>query len=163
MAYSQVYIEKLQNIDTLIRYSRLPSDYRYFVSRITERFSLIYNSPLEQTQIAVDCYILASYLKDCSVSTIITEAIELHKAKNAGYSGLNDDPWENFKACNRIFGISVLDGILARATDKYMRFINLISNSELDRVNEPLVDTVLDLAAYILIYQCIQEEHDYAN
>lgn len=82
---------------------------------------------------------------------------DLHIRKNAGYSGLHDDPWYNFRQVER-FGISTQDGIIARLTDKYQRYINLRDNPALDQVNEKIEDTLQDFVAYCLILYCVMEE-----
>lgn len=82
---------------------------------------------------------------------------DLHIRKNAGYSGLHDDPWYNFRQVER-FGISTQDGIIARLTDKYQRYINLRDNPALDQVQESLMDTLQDFVAYCLILYCVMEE-----
>lgn len=110
--------------------------------------------------IILACYLYVHYTTKKAFKDIIFEAIELHKTKNAGYSGLHTDPWENFKAVEYLFGINALEGILARATDKYMRFMNIKENPELEQAQESLNDTLLDFAAYLIIYNCLVEERE---
>lgn len=110
--------------------------------------------------IILACYLYVHYATGKPFKDIILEAVKLHKTKNAGYSGFYTDPWENFKTVEYLFGINALDGIVARATDKYMRFINIKENSELEQVQESLHDTLLDFAAYLIIYNCLVEERE---
>lgn len=81
---------------------------------------------------------------------LIGEMHQLHRNKNAGYSGHNDDPWHNFRICNT-FGVSTEHGIIARMCDKYARYTNIISDPSLEMVGEQWYDTLMDLAAYSLI------------
>lgn len=88
---------------------------------------------------------------------IIGDAKELHEHKNAGYAGDATDPWINFRECEA-FGIPAHIGVLVRMSDKYIRITNLLNNPDNDQVNESILDTLADLAAYALIYICIWEE-----
>lgn len=90
---------------------------------------------------------------------VLEEQRELHIRKNAGYSGLtNPDPWANFRRCEA-FGVPAYIGCLIRFSDKYERMLNLIQNAENDQVNEPLRDTLMDMAAYAMIAICLYEEY----
>lgn len=82
---------------------------------------------------------------------------DLHIRKNAGYSGLHEDPFYNFRQVEK-FGISTQDGIIARLTDKYQRYINVKANPELDKVQESFTDTLTDMISYCLILYCVMEE-----
>lgn len=82
---------------------------------------------------------------------------ELHRTKNAGYSGTDIDPWANFREITK-FGISAEDGVLTRLSDKFVRFQNVYKNGELDQVSERAVDTLTDFIAYCLILVCLLEE-----
>lgn len=155
--YSQIYA-MLNDKDLLWSpeecLSRIEVGFRDFA----KKFILSYPDYIADDFIIFSCYLYVHYVTKKPFKNIILDAIELHKNKNAGYSGLHDDPWENFKAVERLFGIPTSDGILARATDKYMRFMNLQSDNSLEKVQEPLTDTLLDLAAYLVIYNCILDE-----
>ena len=94
-----------------------------------------------------------------SLEELSKEAKDLHKRKNAGYSGNNNDPWINFRA-SQMFGIDPIDGILTRLTDKYMRLKNVWINSELEQVNEAIEDTLMDFSAYLLILCCLIDEKE---
>lgn len=89
--------------------------------------------------------------------TLTDDLTELHKTKNAGYSGTNEDPFSNFREIER-FGISTADGVLTRLSDKFVRFQNVYASGELDQVSERAVDTLLDFVAYSLMLVVIMEE-----
>lgn len=84
-------------------------------------------------------------------------AIELHKTKNAGYSGNSEDAWKNFREVEK-FGISAADGCLTRFADKYSRFWTVRDNPKNDQVNESLLDTMLDWSNYAIILYCLLDE-----
>jgi len=88
---------------------------------------------------------------------LVADLAELHKTKNAGYSGTSEDAWANFREITR-FGISAQDGVLTRLSDKFVRFQNVYTNGELDQVSERAVDTLTDFIAYCLILVCLMEE-----
>ena len=89
---------------------------------------------------------------------LLDEARQIHLAKNAGYSGVGAaDPWANFREAEH-FGISAFKGCLVRMSDKFIRIANLTKNPDADQVNEPVTDTLLDLANYCLIAICLWEE-----
>lgn len=102
-------------------------------------------------------YEIVSFLTDKDVTRLISEAELLHMNKSAGYAGDNEDAWINFRVCEG-FGISVLDGVIARLGDKYTRYWNVLKNPENNKVNESLVDTMIDFSAYCLILVCLLEE-----
>jgi hypothetical protein len=82
---------------------------------------------------------------------------DLHRDKNAGYAGDNPDPWANFRECNA-FGITTVDGVLARMCDKMARYRVISANVEHERVGESGMDTLLDLGSYAIILTCIVDE-----
>lgn len=88
---------------------------------------------------------------------LTADLTELHKTKNAGYSGTNEDPFSNFREIEK-FGISTADGVLTRLSDKFVRFQNVYNNGELDQVSERAVDTLVDFIAYSLMLVVILEE-----
>lgn len=104
-------------------------------------------------------YNLVSRLTGKSLVTLVKEATQLHKDKNAGYSGNNPDPWINFRYCSN-FGINPIDGILTRLCDKYMRLVNLYDNPELDKVGEKIEDTLMDFSAYLIIFAVMIQENN---
>jgi hypothetical protein len=81
------------------------------------------------------------YLERFASKLIIMQ--ELTKAKNHDYGG-NDDPWKNF----RTFGKK---GILVRMSDKFARLHTAIWEERAFKVQETLIDTIIDLAVYCII------------
>jgi hypothetical protein len=88
---------------------------------------------------------------------LLDDAWDLHVRKNAGYAGDDPDPFANFRMSEKL-GIPAWQGSLVRLGDKFIRVNNLTKNPNLDQVNESLVDTLSDLAAYALITICLLEE-----
>ena len=94
---------------------------------------------------------------DRSEYGIIQDMIKLHENKNAGYSGNNIDSWANFRVCES-FGISSVVGCMTRLCDKYSRYSNLSEDPTLDKVNEKIEDTIMDMLSYSLILVCLLNE-----
>lgn len=92
-----------------------------------------------------------------AATDIVFELRELHKNKNAGYSGNDPDPWKNFRVVNA-FGIPAVIGCLTRLCDKYSRYTTLLEDPTLDKVNESLEDSLLDFIAYCGIMICLLGE-----
>ena len=92
-----------------------------------------------------------------SKDMLIVNLVSLHRKKNAGYAGLSDDPWFNFRAASQ-FGVTPYQGCLVRLSDKYQRYANLYHDASLEQVNEKIEDTLFDLAAYCLIAVCLYRE-----
>lgn len=89
---------------------------------------------------------------------LLDEMKRLHRAKAAGYAGAdNADVWANFREAEN-WGATALDGCLIRLGDKFRRAQNLHRSPTNDQVNEPLRETLMDLAAYALIAICLEEE-----
>lgn len=91
------------------------------------------------------------------VGAMLEEMRELHKKKNAGYSGDSEDRWANFRD-SELVGVEAWRGALIRMTDKYKRITNLAKDLSLDKVGESIEDTLMDLAAYALIVICLRRE-----
>ena len=145
--YYAVYAAQKQNIT--------PEQCLDHIATAFSRFSESYRKNIKWGLSAPMPDTLAFY---CYLYQVVYDAIDLHKNKNAGYSGEHSDPWHNFKAVSVFFGVSPLQGVLALMSDKFMRMENIRKNPDFERVNERLLDTVLDLASYAIIYQCLQEE-----
>jgi hypothetical protein len=88
---------------------------------------------------------------------LLDEMSKLHLAKNAGY-GTAHDAWSNFRLSEQ-WGVPAYIGCLVRMSDKYQRLQNIIRDPQLDQVNESIIDTAMDLAAYALIFVCLWNEH----
>ncbi len=85
-------------------------------------------------------------------------AIDLHQRKNAGYAGAdNPDPWANFRESTGV-GVSSLQGVLVRMSDKWIRVRNLLRRPQDEQVGETIMDTMFDLSAYALIALCLMIE-----
>lgn len=91
---------------------------------------------------------------------LLDDMIELHKAKSAGYAGVdNPDAWANFREAEA-FGVPAETGALIRMSDKWARIKSLLRNADNEQVGESLEDTLKDLAAYALIYICLRRERE---
>lgn len=77
---------------------------------------------------------------------LLEEIGKLHDKKNTDYA-TTEDPFSNFRECER-FGIPAWQGTLVRMSDKWARLCNLTKREAL---NEPIEDTLMDLAVYSLI------------
>jgi hypothetical protein len=108
-------------------------------------------------QIACVCVNEYIALKDTQAYLLRETLVSLHYKKNAGYSGLNKDPWYNFKQSMRFY-VTPYQGVLVRMSDKYERYKNISAAPELEQCNEALEDTLLDLCAYSLIAICLLRE-----
>lgn len=73
--------------------------------------------------------------------------IQISKKKNADYTGINQDPFANFKSVEAL-GISTEAGFLTRMMDKMARIGSFISKGELQVKDESVTDTLSDLANY---------------
>lgn len=89
---------------------------------------------------------------------LLDQLADLHRRKNAGYSGAdNPDPWHNFRQCAN-FGIAPADGVVTRMSDKWNRLQSLWRDASNEQVGESIKDTLMDLSAYALILICMMEE-----
>lgn len=79
--------------------------------------------------------------------TFFSECIETSRAKNADYTGDNDDPFSNFISVE-VLGIPVEAGFLTRMMDKMKRIASFAENGELQVKDESVRDTLKDLANY---------------
>jgi hypothetical protein len=71
------------------------------------------------------------------------------KAKNADYSGSDENAFFNFTQVERIGICTTEQGILTRMTDKFCRVTNLlINNKEASVKDESVEDTLTDLCVY---------------
>lgn len=88
---------------------------------------------------------------------LLDQMRDLHIRKSAGYAGQSADTWANFREAEG-WGVTPFLGCMVRMGDKFIRAQNLVHNPANDQVNEPLRDTLLDLAAYALIGVCLLED-----
>lgn len=85
----------------------------------------------------------------------LLSAGEMHDAKQADY-GRSDDPFYNIKQSAN-WGVEPWVGAMMRLDDKVGRLRNLVqSDGELR--NEPIEDSLLDIAVYALIALVLREE-----
>lgn len=160
MAGSQKYLDLLdQQAEDPITYQVIWHDLDLAWNELTEKVTV---DILDE--IAAISFKLISQESETSIDDLIEDAKALHVNKNAGYAGAdNPDPWANFRL-SEAFGISPLDGVLVRMSDKYIRITNLRRNPDNERVGESILDTLFDLAAYALIAICLireAEDHGY--
>lgn len=91
---------------------------------------------------------------------LLCEAAELHHSKNQDYANAQD-PFANFRSCEKA-GISMVDGIYTRMSDKWNRITNLLAKRrdglKAAVASETLKDTLMDLAVYALIETVALEE-----
>lgn len=85
---------------------------------------------------------------------MIARMVETFIKKNTDYAGLDGQKFDmlaNFRESENI-GVPMLKGILVRSGDKWMRIKNLTREDRKGMVSdEAIVDTMLDLANYMLI------------
>lgn len=80
----------------------------------------------------------------------------MHDRKQADY-GRGDDPFANVRASEE-WGIKGWVGAMVRAQDKVRRLQTFAQRGSL--VNEPVRDSLLDLAVYALIALVLYEEEE---
>ena len=81
---------------------------------------------------------------------VLNSMLQLVKAKNADYGGLQTDAFANFRNVEKLWICSVEQGLLTRITDKISR-INTLSSADQKVQDEKITDTLLDLANYAII------------
>lgn len=79
--------------------------------------------------------------------SFFNDCLEISRAKNADYTGVNKDPFANFKSIESL-GISTEVGFLTRMMDKMARIGSFVSKGELQVKDESVKDTLRDLANY---------------
>lgn len=90
---------------------------------------------------------------------IFKMALEVLERKRADYSG-QTDPFANFRK-SQYFGVSPWIGAGLRLSDKLSRFSEVARNGGRGKVNEALLDTVIDGCNYfVLMYQLFMEESE---
>ena len=110
---------------------------------------------------------LLDYLKEAGFNghprfyELLARMAVTHADKNHDYSG-DADPFANFRECEA-FGITAVDGVITRITDKDSRFKNWLKkrrtgNAELRVKDETMLDTLQDRAVYTLILMVLLEE-----
>jgi len=84
------------------------------------------------------------------------KCLEILKKKNHDYSK-GDDALKNFRA-SEFLGVKMVDGVLARMSDKFMRIGTLLHGADAKVKEETLEDTILDLVNYAIILKAIIED-----
>jgi hypothetical protein len=79
--------------------------------------------------------------------SFFNDCVEISRKKNADYTGVNQDPFANFKSVESL-GISTEAGFLTRMMDKMARIGSFLSKGELQVKDESVTDTLRDLANY---------------
>lgn len=111
-------------------------------------------------QLAQTVFYHLAEAQDLPLAVVLADAADLHVRKNAGYAGAaNADPWANFRL-SEAFGVTPIDGVLVRMSDKWSRILSLEADPNNDQVGESILDTKRDLGAYALIGLCLIEEYD---
>jgi hypothetical protein len=87
---------------------------------------------------------------------LLDEIGELHDRKQADY-GTPEDPFANVRATEK-WGMPAWVGAMMRANDKVHRLQSLIKNGSLQ--NEPVEDSLRDIAVYSLIALVLWEEDE---
>lgn len=153
MAGSPAYLDLLADIGARPPLHVTWDDLSAAWYRVTQRPDRI-----ELHHLAIVAFNLIVVETHSSLMLVMSDASQLHMAKNAGYAGAeNPDPWANFRLASS-FGVSPFDGVLVRLSDKWSRIQSLRRNPSNERIGESLLDTLRDLAAYALIAICIQQE-----
>jgi hypothetical protein len=94
---------------------------------------------------------------------VLDEAADLVDRKNEGYAGVDPvDPWSNYRGAEA-WGLTALDSALLRFDEKRNRAAVLYGGFGLDRVGEPLRETLLDAANILLIAVCLIDEQEGAQ
>ncbi len=74
--------------------------------------------------------------------------IKLQQRKNADYTGIGNNPFENFTRVEALGICSTEQGFLTRMTDKMCRITSFVQKGILEVKDESVDDTLNDLAAY---------------
>jgi hypothetical protein len=94
---------------------------------------------------------------------ILVKSADIHNRKNLNYAGAGDDPFANFRECEKLScpycgeKVPAWLGVAIRMSDKYSRFMNLLGGVE-DMVGESILDTDLDLSVYAKIFNILYQE-----
>jgi hypothetical protein len=86
---------------------------------------------------------------------LLVKAGEMHDRKQADY-GRDDDPFYNIKQSAN-WGIEPWVGAMMRADDKMGR-LRAMAQDGGELVNEPIEDSLMDIAVYALIALVLREE-----
>lgn len=84
---------------------------------------------------------------------------ELHCKKAADYGVRGGDPLANLRATEQL-GVPAWRGALIRASDKWSRIMSFLQNGDL--ANESFEDSLIDMAAYLLLAKVLRDEENAA-
>ena len=91
------------------------------------------------------------------LAALLVQVDDLCSRKNDTYSGGSKDPWSNYRSAEDL-GLSTLDSAMMRFVEKVNRIKAIYSGRSVDRVGEPIRETLLDAAAIALIAVAIMDE-----
>ncbi len=101
----------------------------------------------------------APYSTNQAFDAILRKMGSIHDKKRQDYAS-NADPLGNFREAEKL-GVSPLQSIMIRLTDKYTRACNLVrKNGNASVEDESLADTLLDLANYSVLALLAYQEAD---
>lgn len=86
---------------------------------------------------------------------LLKDIEKIYEKKTADYATIKD-PHSNLRECEKM-GIPSWKGVLVRMGDKWNRICNLTKNGKVK--NEPIEDSLLDLAIYSLICYLLYQEN----
>ncbi len=90
---------------------------------------------------------------------LCSKGFRLMETKNQDYSGATGDPYANFEA-TQFLGISPIQGILMRMTDKLSRVSSFDARGELKVKDESVEDALIDIINYSVLIGGIINEKD---
>lgn len=73
------------------------------------------------------------------------------KTKNADYTGLSNDPFFNFRSCEKLQVASSMQGFMVRMLDKFARLNSFAQKGFLEVKEESVFDTLLDISNYAIL------------
>ena len=83
--------------------------------------------------------------------------------KNSDYSASADSPFRNFTMVETMGAATTEQGFFTRMIDKVMRVGGFIVNGSLKVIDEKVTDTLIDLAAYCILFVCYLESKQVDN
>ncbi len=79
--------------------------------------------------------------------------VQITERKNADYTGSSEDPFFNFRLCEKMGVCSVAAGFMVRISDKMQRIVALAVQGNMAKVlDEKTEDTILDAANYLILF-----------
>lgn len=113
---------------------------------IGERPQLEFKRPLRSFEVQMTKQEYMKFHKEmCDKMVAITES------KNQDYTGITQDPFANFRACEHMGVASTCQGFLTRMLDKIARVNSFAQRGTLSVKTESVLDTLMDLANYSIL------------